>query len=94
MRTITLNDAEEIVTTGSGAFIKSPSPVWMKRVEEDCKVVTDSGTLQAKAGDWLCYDPISQHVWPTSNVHKNEHYAPASRAVQHPTEYPKLTDAE
>ena len=67
---------------------KNPSPVWMKRIEEDMLVVTDSGTLEAKAGDWLCYDDISKHVWPISNDYKNQHYAPSSRVPIHP-EFPE-----
>lgn len=66
-------DGERIKKAGQKS-VKKPNPVWLVQLDTDAKVETDSGTLNAHAGDFLAHDPISGHVWPVSADYVAQHY--------------------
>jgi hypothetical protein len=70
---ITAADGPNIQREGT-PFVKRHNPVWMERLEADIPVHTAEGIMQGHVGDWLCYDPISGHVWVVADSYKEQHY--------------------
>jgi hypothetical protein len=72
----TAEDGPTLLELGATAYVKKPNPVYMSQVETDFSVDTNEGTMHARAGDFLAYDPISGHVWPVAQSYVGQHYDP------------------
>lgn len=73
MKTWTAEDGGFIKDSGT-AYFKKPNPVYLFQLEENCEVQTNEGILIGNIGDYVAYDPLSNHVWPISSDYVAMHY--------------------
>ncbi len=75
MRIFTSADGETLQRLGV-SMTKKPNPVVVLQWHEPFITKTDRGDVQAEAGDYVAYDPLTKIVWPLAQSYLDQHYVP------------------